>query len=111
MSIELQLFVEQAGWLAPRLEDPTRLGVMTWLGRRLEPEARRRFAEHFPLSHPAQKRGEAGLCSLLSRSLVVHPTRLMRSDDVTRQIDWTETYARSTTVMRPPQPTSMAAAN
>lgn len=104
MSLDLQLFVEQAGWLAPRLDDPSRLGVMTWLGRRLAPDARRRFLRHFPLAHAAQERGEAGLCALLSRSIVVHPSKLVRSDDIGRTIDWAETYTRARGGLRPPQP-------
>ncbi len=104
MSVDLELFVEQTTWLAPHLDDPSRFGVLTWLGRRLQPEARRRFAAHFPLSHPAQRRAEAGVCSLLGRSLVVHSPRLVKSDDVTRRTDWGETYARASVPMRPPMP-------
>lgn len=104
MSLDLQLFVEQAGWLAPRLEDPSRLGVIHWLGRRLEPAARARFVRHFPLEHPTQRRAEAGLCSLLSRAIVIHPTKLIPSDEAGRSIDWAATYTRSRGALRPPQP-------
>ncbi|HEY6722855.1 MAG TPA: hypothetical protein VI197_02455 [Polyangiaceae bacterium] len=104
MSLELQLFVEQAGWLAPRLQDPTRIGVINWLGRRLERVARQRFITHFPLSHAVQRRGETAVCALLQRSIVVHATKVLRVSEVTRAVDWPATYACAHLAGRPPQP-------
>ncbi len=104
MSIDLGLFVDHTAWLAPRLQDPTRLGVMTWLGRRLEPDARERFAAHFPLSHDTQRDGERALCSLLARPLVVNTSRLRPSDDINRAVDWSATYSNAILGVRPPQP-------
>lgn len=104
MSLDLALFVEQATWLGPLLPDSTRAGVIAWLGQRLEPDARARFLEHFPLSHPAQRRAEVALRRLLGRALTVNGTRLRATDEVTRSVDWTLTYVRSLTIGRPPLP-------
>lgn len=104
MSLDIDLFVEQAKWIAPKLTDPTRLGIATWLGRRLEPAARRRFLRAFPLAHPTQRAAEGAVCALLRRAIVVHASRLVSTDDVGRTVDWVSTYSRSAGLTRPPLP-------
>jgi len=104
MSLDLELFVEQAAWLGPKLNDSSRLGVITWVGRRLEPEARRQFAHKFPLTHPVQRDAELAVCGLLARALVTHPERLRAVSSVTRTVDWAATYANAHGRGRPPMP-------
>lgn len=104
MSVDLQLFVEQAAWLAPQLADSSRVGVLTWLGRRLDDDARKRFMRHFPLSHDLQRQAERAVCALLGRALTAEATRIVPVEDVTRHVDWPLTYARSTLGARTPRP-------
>jgi hypothetical protein len=104
LSLDTDLFVQQASWLAPQLDDPSRLGVLTWIARRLEPEARRTLLAAFPLHHPEQRRAEVALCSLLRRSIVSHPVRLKPTVDVVRSVDWAETYVRARIGGQPPEP-------
>jgi hypothetical protein len=104
VSVDVDLFVEQAIWLGPRLRDPSRLGVVNWLGQRLEPEARRALVQLFPLMHPVQVAAENAVCQLLARAIVVQHERVRRVDVVTRSVDWPATYANSFSGVRPPLP-------
>lgn len=104
MSLDLDLFVTQAGWLGPQLHDPSRIGVLTWLGRRFDGKCRRSLLRHFPLMHPVQEQAEDALCSLLARAIVAQPVRLRRVATVARSVDWTTTYTMASGRERPPLP-------
>jgi hypothetical protein len=104
MSLDLDLFVKQAAWLGPMLRDPSRIGVLTWLGQRFDGNCRRSLLRHFPLMHPVQKQAEDALCALLSRAIVVQPFRLRSVSAAVRSVDWTATYTRGSGRERPPLP-------
>lgn len=92
---ELQLFAEQAAWIAPHLPDPTRRGLLRWLATHLSEGAGQRIARLLPLDHPVQQRAEAAVVELLERRLAKSSCQLSASEVIGRNVDWPHTLERA----------------
>lgn len=92
---ELRLFIEQAGWIAPRLPDPTRRGLVCWLGAYLSEEAGRRVARLLPLDHAVQLRAEEAVIALLERRLSKLGRQYEANEVIGRDVDWPQTLERA----------------
>lgn len=95
---DIDLFVEQVGWLGDRVSAPSRLTVMSWLGRMLRPEVRARLSGLFRADHPAQIQAEAAILRLLCRSWQKRAPRYVLLDVPEREVDWPRTHLEELTV-------------
>ncbi|HEX2572959.1 MAG TPA: hypothetical protein VH877_25630, partial [Polyangia bacterium] len=97
----IDLFLHQVGWIAPRLPDPSRPGVIVWLARQLAKESQDRLKPLFRLDHEVQLNAEKALILLLARTWQ-QPRPLRRALEIPeRQVDWPHTYL--TEISRPPE--------
>lgn len=94
---DIDLFIEQVGWLGARLRDPSRLGLMSWIGRALRPEVRAELRGFFLTDHPVQIRAEAEMLSLLRRPWQKRAPRYRRLDVPERDVDWVRTHLEELT--------------
>lgn len=92
---ELQLFAEQAAWIAPRLPDPTRRGLICWLGTHLSQGAGQRIARLLPLDHAVHLRAEEAIVELLERRVLKTHRQLLANDAIARDVDWPVTLERA----------------
>lgn len=94
---DIELFVDHVAWLGGYLKDPSRLGVMSWLGRSLRPEVRAELSGLFRADHPIQIQAEKELLVLLRRPWQKHAPRYARLDMPERNVDWARTYIEELT--------------
>lgn len=93
---DIELFVQQALWAAPRLPDPSRLGVLSWTTQFLRPEDGELLADRLRLHHPVQIAAEEALGRLLERvSLTDHSRAYLRGCRPGRAVDWPATLVAS----------------
>ncbi len=92
---DVRLFVQHAAWLAPRLPNPSRIGLLQWVGRRLEPAGRARLAHMLPLHHGEQRAAERALTDVLCDELTVQRLHTELSEDIERGVDWAASYVRA----------------
>ncbi|MEO8179429.1 MAG: hypothetical protein ABI895_11420 [Deltaproteobacteria bacterium] len=94
-SPEIDLFVEHATWLAPRLPDPSRQGLVAWLAANMGGEAVRWLIHRMPLRHPVQQQAEDVLIDLLQHDFIRAQRTRQVLDRPDRAVDWAETYLRA----------------
>lgn len=94
-SPEIEVFAEQAAWLAPRLPDPTRRGLAAWLAAHVGDEARERLHSLMPVLHPLHEVAESALVGLLGRELKRPTRQVTRRAYPDRNVDWQATYLAS----------------
>jgi len=94
---DLDYFVDQVCWLGKHLRDPSRLGVMSWLGRSLRPEIRGYLRSFFRADHPAHIRAELELLTLLRRPWQKQAPQYSRLDMPERNVDWARTHLEELT--------------
>ena len=97
MREDLDLFVDQVCWLGKHLRDPSRLGVMSWLGRALRPEIRDYLRSFFRADHPAHIEAELELLTLLRRPWQKQAPQYSRLDMPERNVDWARTHVEELT--------------
>jgi hypothetical protein len=96
-SPDIALFLEHAGWLAPRLPDSSWLGLLGWVGARLSPEAVDRLRGRLPLETSEQKTAEQAVVQRLQAGLASPQRRTRVSESIERNVDWTRTWAEALT--------------
>jgi hypothetical protein len=96
-SPDIALFLEHAGWLGPRLPDPSWLGLLGWVGARLSPEAVDRLRGRLPLETSEQKAAEQAVVQLLQAGLVSPQRRTRVSETIERSVDWSRTWTETLT--------------
>lgn len=95
---DLDLFVEQLAWIGNHLRDPSRMGVMSWVGRALKVEARSAVQAFFKANHPVQICMEQALVTLLHRPWQKRAARYVCLDLPERNVDWARTYLEELTL-------------
>lgn len=97
MRQDLELFVDQVSWLGKHLRDPSRLGVMSWLGRVLRSEIRNHLRSFFRADHPTHVYAELELLTLLRRPWQKQAPQYSRLDMPERNVDWARTHVEELT--------------
>lgn len=92
---DLELFLELAGWVAPKLATPTYHGFIGWLGTWLESEGVDVLSRLIPLDHPRQLAAESAVIAWLKKPPSVREIQVRRSDTIERSVDWVDTWVRS----------------
>ncbi|TKC99108.1 hypothetical protein [Polyangium fumosum] len=94
---DLDLFVDQVGWLGAHLRDRSRLSVMSWIGRALRPEVCDELRSFFRVDHQIHIQAERELLALLRRPWQKQAPRYSRLDMPERNVDWTRTHVEELT--------------
>ncbi|AKT39616.1 hypothetical protein [Chondromyces crocatus] len=97
---EIDLFIHHLSWLGTFLEGPSRLAVMSWVGRMLRAEVREQLHGLFQADHPLQVQAEMAILRLLNRAWQKRAPRYALLDVPERDVDWPRTYLEELT--RPP---------
>lgn len=105
VNYDLELFSKQVGWAAGAAGDRGLIEVVRWICLQLSrgetndgTEALSRFLLRFlRLDTPEQREAEKWLAGLLGRSFHSNVARTVVTDVPSRDVDWSETYARSLT--------------
>jgi hypothetical protein len=94
-SQEIDLFAEHSAWLAPRLPDPSRRGLVAWLSAHVGDDARQRLHSMMPILHPLHKEAEKAIIGLLGIDLKRPKRCATRRAYPDRNVDWQATYLDS----------------
>ncbi|RYZ17920.1 MAG: hypothetical protein EOO70_00500 [Myxococcaceae bacterium] len=94
---DIALFLDHAGWLSPRLPDPSWLGVLAWVGSRLEPATAELLRRRLPLETSEQIAAEQAVVRRLSTGLSSMQRRLRVVENLERSVDWPRSWADALT--------------
>lgn len=94
---DIALFLDHAGWLSPRLPDPSWLGVLAWVGSRLEPATAELLRRRLPLETSEQIAAEQAVVRRLNTGLSSMQRRLRVVENLERSVDWPRSWADALT--------------
>jgi hypothetical protein len=90
---DIELFVEQATWLAPHLSQPTIGAFACWLAPWLRDGSKHALEALYRLNHPEQQAAESALIEVLEAVPERSAHRFVIRDDCGRNTDWPSTLA------------------
>ncbi|MCU0658114.1 MAG: hypothetical protein MUF64_23500 [Polyangiaceae bacterium] len=94
---DIALFLDHAGWLSPRLPDPSWLGVLAWVGGRLEPETAKLLRRRLPIETSEQVAAEQAVVRRLSAGISSLQRRVRVVETPERSVDWPRSWADALT--------------